>query len=154
MSDAITFFVPGKPQPAGSKRAFAFKRKNGKLGVSVNDMNPKAYDWKAVLAHEAGHARGVSALMEGPVEIEVWFHMERPKSHFGSGGNAKNLKPNAPSRPTSAPDTTKLVRCLEDALTGVVWKDDAQIVSQHCHKVYADEYGVHVTIRDLSNGSV
>lgn len=145
----LKFFVPGRPQPAGSKRAFPFKKKNGKLGVAVSDMNANAKDWKAVLAHEAMHHRGDVPLMDGPVEIEVWFHMERPKSHFGSGRNSEKLKPSAPRRPASAPDTTKLVRCLEDALNGVVWRDDAQIVSQHCHKVYAPEYGVHITIREL-----
>lgn len=145
----LKFFVKGKPQTAGSKRAFPFRRKNGKLGVTVSDDNPKSNDWKAVLAHEAAHAFGMNAVLDGPLEIEIWFHMERPKSHFGTGANRNNLKKSAPKRPTAKPDTTKLVRCLEDALTGVLWRDDAQIVSQHCHKVYAPEYGVHVTIREL-----
>jgi Holliday junction resolvase RusA-like endonuclease len=39
--------------------------------------------------------------------------------------------------PVVMPDATKLLRGLEDALTGVVWHDDAQIVSQHVEKRYA-----------------
>ncbi len=148
MSWAIEFFVPGKPQPAGSKRAFPFKKKNGKLGVAVSDDNPKSHDWKS-LVKLAAHEHRPDSLLQGPLEMELWFHVERPKHHFGSGRRSKILKPSAPTRPTKKPDTTKLTRCVEDGLTGIIWSDDAQIVDQHCHKVFADSPGVFVKIREV-----
>jgi Holliday junction resolvase RusA-like endonuclease len=36
--------------------------------------------------------------------------------------------------PTSRPDLLKHIRALEDALTGVVWRDDSQIIEQHLEK--------------------
>ncbi len=36
------------------------------------------------------------------------------------------------------PDATKLVRALEDALTRIVWKDDAQVVTQVVHKRFGE----------------
>jgi Holliday junction resolvase RusA-like endonuclease len=40
--------------------------------------------------------------------------------------------------PTVKPDLTKLLRAVEDALTGVVWRDDSQIIHQVVNKEYAD----------------
>ena len=47
------------------------------------------------------------------------------------------LKPSAPKHPIVKPDTTKLMRALEDALTGICWRDDTQVVIQTAHKAYA-----------------
>lgn len=152
MANSITFFVPGKPQPAGSKRAFVIKRKNGSFGASVTDACEKSKDWKSMVAF-AAHEHKPDLLWDGPLELELWFHIVRAKGHFGSGKNSRKLKESAPKRPTVKPDTTKLTRAVEDALTGIVWKDDAQIVDQHCHKVYADEYGVYVTVRQVNNNN-
>jgi Holliday junction resolvase RusA-like endonuclease len=38
--------------------------------------------------------------------------------------------------PTNPPDATKLLRSTEDALTGIVWKDDKLIVDQLVSKNY------------------
>lgn len=148
--DSITFFVPGEPKPAGSKRAFAFKRKDGSLGANVTDDCKKSKDWKSMVAFVA-HEHKPDALWDGPLELELWFHIVRIKGHYRSGRNSNQLKPNAPKRPTKKPDTTKLTRAVEDALTGIIWRDDAQVVDQHCHKVYADEYGVYVTIKQVAS---
>lgn len=72
------------------------------------------------------------------VEIDCEFYVTRPKStHYGSGRNERTLKPafeNA--HPTGRPDLSNLVKMVEDALTGVVWKDDDQVVSIRAHKTY------------------
>ena len=46
----VSFLVPGIPQPGGSKRAFAFRRANGKLGVRVTDDAKGNKPWRAVVA--------------------------------------------------------------------------------------------------------
>ena len=38
------------------------------------------------------------------------FRFVRPKSHYGTGRNAKKLKPSAPPHHTQKPDATKLLR--------------------------------------------
>lgn len=73
-------------------------------------------------------------LWHGPVELVVRFYVPRPKSHYG----AKGLRPVAPSYPTVAPDVTKLLRAVEDALKGIVWRDDSQVVIQHAWKRYGE----------------
>lgn len=142
------FFAAGKPEPAGSKKAFAFRRKTGGLGASVVDANPKAKQWQGVVAHAAHCAMDGRDIAIGPVELRVVFYVQRPSSHFGTGRNANTVKASAPEWPTGKPDALKLTRAVEDAMTDVVWKDDAQIVREFIEKRYAidGKLGVRVTV--------
>jgi Holliday junction resolvase RusA-like endonuclease len=143
----VSFSIEGRPQPAGSKRAFPRKRKDGRLAVSVVDMNPNAAGWKAHIRERAANAfpcLGLPAMNGEPVGLSVDFYFERPRSHYRTGRFAHLLKPSAPIRPTVKPDTTKVLRALEDALTGIAWKDDAQVVDQRARKFYGDP---HVVVR-------
>lgn len=131
----IRFVVYGKPQTAGSKRAFPFKRRNGQQGVSVSDDNPKSRDWKNAVASQARLSVGQGApLFDGPIQLTLEFYRPRPKGHFGKNG----VKKTAPLFPTTRPDLLKMARAVEDALTGVVWRDDSQIVLETLVKYYDD----------------
>jgi Holliday junction resolvase RusA-like endonuclease len=66
----------------------------------------------------------------------VTFLMPRPKGHFRTGKRAHILREAAPLYHTSKPDATKLLRATEDALTGILWHDDAQIAMQIVKKRY------------------
>lgn len=135
MKEPITFAVFGKPQPAGSKRAFVLKGGAHAGRAIITDANPKAKDWKIDVKHEAQRAYDGEP-WECPIVLTLRFTLERPKSHYRTGVNANKLKDSAPIAPTSKPDTTKLCRGVEDALTGILWKDDAQIVTQYVSKRY------------------
>lgn len=147
----VAFFVPGKAAPGGSKRGFAFRRRDGSLGVNMIDAGKNNKEWRSCVAH-AGHLAmlddspaGLEApksLLDGALSLQVTFVMQRPKGHFG----AKGLKPKAPGCCTTKPDATKLLRALEDALTGVVWVDDNQIVQQLVRKVYGPTPGAWVMV--------
>lgn len=170
MSVLLTFDVIGHPEPAGSKRAVSIRRKGGggwvAGGARVIDANPKAAPWKAEVAFAAHRAMltayGPSAgcvippqdplpapgshLFDGPLGLRVTFRLKRPKGHFGSGRNAGAVRHSAPRFPCVKPDATKLLRGVEDALTGVVWRDDAQIVEQFVSKRYGEPEGVEVIV--------
>ena len=146
----INFQVYGKPEPAGSKRGFAFKRRNGSTGVAISDANPKSRDWKnAVTSAAMQHVGDEFPLLTGPLSVEFLFYLVRPKGHFGSGKNSDAVKGSAPTRPVGKPDVLKLARAVEDSLTGVVWRDDAQIVEENLAKHYGPRAGVFITIRPL-----
>jgi Holliday junction resolvase RusA-like endonuclease len=139
----LRFTVLGKPQPAGSKRAFAIKRGGVPTGkVAVSDDNPRAKSWQQEVRATAALAFITAdpdwSLLDGPLELCAWFYVPRPRSHYRTGRNADLLRDNAPPYPIVRPDTTKLLRGLEDALTGVVWRDDAQVVVQTARKVFGE----------------
>ena len=62
---------------------------------------------------------------EGAIEIRASFYMPRPKS-------VKRAEP------TVKPDLDKLQRALLDALTSIVYRDDAQVVEIRASKHYVN----------------
>lgn len=132
-STRLLFVVRGKPEPGGSKTA----------GVSkggthfVRDSNPAVKEWRRRVADKAAEAMAGRDLLQGPLRLEAAFYLTRPGSHLGSGRNAGKVKPSAPEFPITRPDTTKLLRAVEDALKDVVWGDDSQVVRQEASKWYA-----------------
>lgn len=145
--DSVRFFVPGIPAPGGSKRAFV-SPKTGKV-VVLDDAKGNG-PWRERVAHFARQA-WTAPPMEGPLVLWVRFVLPRPKGHFGAGKNARKVRPSAPAYPTTKPDATKLLRALEDALTGILWRDDAQVVSQDVLKCYGSEVGALVRLESLAD---
>jgi len=80
--------------------------------------------------------------------LTLIFTKARPKGHYGTGRNAGILKDWALDlMPTGKPDVLKLGRAIEDAMNGVVYLDDSQIVEEHLSKVYGAKPGAKVIIQ-------
>jgi Holliday junction resolvase RusA-like endonuclease len=78
--------------------------------------------------------------------LEVEVVLPRPLSHRRKDGSTA---PGAPRYPITKPDATKMLRAVEDAMTGIAWLDDAQIVRQVVTKRYAEsdeKPGAKVTV--------
>jgi Holliday junction resolvase RusA-like endonuclease len=120
---AITVTAVGLPGPQGSKRHVG----NGVMVESSAKVKP----WRQDVKHAALDVTGALAdwtVLTGPLAVAMTFTFARIKSHYRTGRYAHLLKDSAPDQPTVYPDLSKIVRSTEDALTGVVWKDDAQVV--------------------------
>lgn len=150
----LEFFVPGIPKPAGSKTAFR-NRHTGRIIVTDASGAP-GRNWRSdvkAVAMAAMEKTGMQGPVTCPVVFTFNFYLPRPKGHFGTGRNAHKLKLSAPLHPTTPPDGSKLARAAEDAMTGIVWKDDAQVVTQIVQKRYCCEDrktpGLEVVIRVL-----
>ncbi|KKL13006.1 hypothetical protein LCGC14_2530040, partial [marine sediment metagenome] len=74
---------------------------------------------------------------EGAVSVELLFLLPRPKT----------VKRKYPTSRFSG-DGDKLVRAIFDSMTGIVYKDDSQVVDHIAKKRYADdcEPGVWITV--------
>ena len=139
---SIAFFVPGLPKPAGSKRPFSTK--SGKL-IVVDASGEPGKNWRADCKHTARQVYQ-GPLLDCALSLDLLFVFPRPKGHYGTGKNAGNVKAVAPRYPIGRPDTTKLIRAVEDSLTSVLYRDDSLIVSQTARKRYGDNPGVHVSL--------
>jgi crossover junction endodeoxyribonuclease RusA len=124
----ISFVVPGLAAPAGSKRAFAHK---GTGKVVTMDANPKAKPWQADCKVFAAQAMAGREPLAGPVRVTMRFYRPRPKSHYTAKGGYSSK---ATARPVGRPDVLKLARAVEDAISGICYGDDAQIVSELLEK--------------------
>lgn len=140
----ITFFVAGIPKPAGSKRGFYIPKLKR---VIITDANPNSKDWKTDVKHAAQEVYS-GPLLGCAIYLKLTFYMLRPKSHYRSGKNATTVKDGAPIYPAGKPDVLKLARGVEDALTQIIWKDDAQIVSEKLLKRYGEMPGVQIEIME------
>ena len=129
----ITITVYGMPGPQGSKR---FVGTRGGRGVMV-ESSAKVKPWREAVKHaarEAMQAAKLSAPMDGPLVVGMWFTLPKPAG--------------APKRramfPDRKPDLSKLARSTEDALSDAgLWADDARVIGYDgLWKLYPLE-GVH-----------
>ena len=144
----IQFWVPGRPATSGSKTPFIYRdKKSGKNRVAMAPANKRQKPWMAVVQAFAMDAyKGTPTT--GQVGLYIDFYLPRPQSHFGTGKNSDKLKPSAPDRPIAkrSMDLTKMTRAVEDALTGIIYRDDSQVVTQNISKHYSLRPGAMVTI--------
>ena len=138
MSRSVTFTVVGIAQPQGSTKAFVPK---GWSRAIVTGANPKNKGWRQCVAEQAQTVAAAGQFL-GPVALSIRFSLPRPQS-----------LPKRIVAHLTAPDLDKLVRSVGDALTGVLYRDDAQVIEIRARKVYA---GVgtapqaEITVRDVT----
>lgn len=147
----ISFSVYGTPASQGSKISFVSKhaRKiDGKRFIVTKDDNRRLQFWRDHVAYQARQAYD-GELLCGPIRMEIVLTMPRPKHHFKSGDTTRGLKANAPEWCSTKPDSFKLCRAVEDALSGVVYHDDAQIAHHIIERKYGAPCGVLVKIWKL-----
>lgn len=85
-------------------------------------------------------------VLQGPIGIVVVFVMPRP------GRLRWKTRPMPRCLHTGKPDLDNLVKSLKDSLTGITWRDDAQIAHENLSKVYAagdEQPCVHVEISEI-----
>lgn len=139
MTESISFFAPGIPKPGGSKTAFYNKKLGRSLIVDASDNR----DWKNTVRFAGREAMKGRAPFDGVISVKVIFEMPRIKGHYRPNGE---LRRSAPFYHTVKPDATKLWRSTEDALTGICWRDDAQIAEQEIVKRYGDAPGAIIVV--------
>ena len=130
--------VRGLPQPKGSKRAFVIEGQNRAVVVDTNKLTMRT--WERLVQWVAQeHWEGPAA--SGPLAVTLEFIFTRPAS----------MSKRRPKQWVDVrPDLSKLTRLVEDALIGIVYRDDAQIAHEHLSKRYGDEPGVHIFIDALA----
>lgn len=134
---AIEFCVYAKAQPQGSARAFVV---NGRAVVTSANKNLKPYRQeltntaKAVLNDYPQPFAGKHV----PVAVSMVFFFERPQS-----------VPKKRAGMVVKPDLDKVIRSTADALTGILYHDDAQIVSLSVKKEYGSPERVEIRVQIL-----
>jgi len=123
----VQFLVYTTPAPQGSMKAHVVR---GKAYLSCDNRKTMPFR-HAVTQVARGHLAqlGLSEPVAGkhvPVRLTAEFHFKRPPS-----------VPKKRTEPSVKPDLDKCLRSLNDALTGVLWADDAQVTEIRARKFYA-----------------
>lgn len=136
----ITFTVYGEPVAQGRPRAST-------QGGFVRLYDPKkSKDYKDyVRLAAAEHAP--AALLEGPLGMVLTVYRSIPKS-FSKKKAA--LAEDGEIRPVSKPDMDNYLKGVKDALKGVIWKDDSQVVEVFAQKRYSARPRIEVKIKQYT----
>lgn len=132
----IAFDCDGLPV---GQAALRHSRHGAAYYPNAADLRP----WKATLAAAAAEAMAGREPLAGALAARVVFRLPRPRGHYGKRG----LLPSAPPWPDRRPDLDHLIRAVGDAMSGVVLRDDAQLVVLHAQKVYGSP-GVAVEVTE------
>jgi len=139
MSFMVTFKVDA--DPVGKQRARYAKR-----GNFVQTYTPdKTRNYESLIKEAAIEAMGTSEPLETPVTLYLYIRAPIPKSL-----PKKRIEAclNGLEKPIKKPDASNVLKSVEDAMNGVVYKDDSQIVNIHVSKVYSSVSGVDVCIKE------
>lgn len=134
---AVAFTVPGAVRGKGRPRIVKIG------GYSRLKADDQTASYENLVALCARQAMGSAPLIEGPVCVTMLARFA-PAASASLRARAAMLSGEAP--PAKKPDLDNLVKVL-DALNGIVWRDDAQVVSIFARKVYAEAPGLDVVIR-------
>jgi len=142
LNNSISFSVHGLPAPQGSKRHI------GK-GVMI-ESSAKVRPWRQDVKFAALENKTADWDTSQQMSLSVVFMFQRPQSHYLKSG----LRSTAPYYCTSAltGDLDKLLRSTNDAMTGVLFNDDRQVVSINAIKRYCgpnDQPGAIITLTAL-----
>jgi Holliday junction resolvase RusA-like endonuclease len=133
----ISITMSGEPVPKGRPR---FARRGSKVQVYTPS---KTAAFESALAWAGKIVMKNKAPLSGPlrVRVQAWFHM--PK-HFKRDERAAAIA--GIVRPTHKFDWDNVGKIVGDALNGVTWTDDAQIVDGQVIKFYGEEPGMLIEV--------
>lgn len=138
----INFTVDTEPIPQGSMSGICTTRADGSPVTVLKADNPRTHAYRNLVGFAALRARAAAGIHEVfagahvPVRVAVTFVFERPKS-----------VPASRTRPVVKPDCDKLARSTFDAMSGVLWADDAQVVDVEIRKIYGTPARVQINVQ-------
>jgi Holliday junction resolvase RusA-like endonuclease len=133
---SVSFTIPGPPKGKARPRVVS--------GHAFTPNDTVVYENAVRMAYKAAGG----GMMEGPLAMVVIACFQPPKSV-----SKKKLAAMLAGeiRPTKKPDTDNVLKIVADALNGVAYRDDAEIVSAHVAKVYEREPRVIVRVFKIAD---
>lgn len=135
----ITFRVNGDTQPQGRPRA----TRMGK-GVRMYD-DPKSVAYKTIV-RASFNRLGVKEFLEGPLYMKVVIYKKMPKAF---SKKKQQMALDGILRPETKPDVDNYAKTFMDALNGLAYKDDSQVVTLVTEKYYSDDPHAFIEIQTL-----
>jgi hypothetical protein len=135
----IHFQVEGDPKGKGRPR---FSRV-GNFTKVYTDKQTLSYE--AMIAFFAKQAMGVTDLLETPVSVFLHVRLPVPQSY---SKKRREACLSGFEKPCKKPDIDNIAKTYMDAMNGVIFVDDTQVVDLHIKKLYSDKAGVDVMVME------
>lgn len=137
----ITFIVEGKPQGKARARTF-YNKRMGKM-QSITPEQTKDYE---SLIRWSYKAAGGQYMGEKLISVEIQAFYTIPQSFSKAKRNDAIFER---IRPTTKPDCDNVIKAVLDALNGVAYYDDKQVVCVSCNKYYGETGYLKITVKEL-----
>ena len=138
----ISFTVSGIPIGKGRPK---FSTVNGRA-MAYTPTKTVNYETLVKLSYQQ-QCGGKMYDKDTPLSIDIMAHFPIPKSV--SKKKADMMRAGT-IRPTKKPDSDNIIKAICDALNGIAYYDDAQIVEVTAWKYYSDEPKAEITIRAVN----
>jgi len=134
----VSFNISGPMR--GKQRPRATRQ--GRIYTPKETVNAEAY-----IKYLASEAMCTMEPFTGALKATFAIYVEIPKS-FTKAKRKAALE--GIEHPTTKPDLDNIVKLLADAMNGIVYKDDKQIVSICVSKKYAEHASAHVYVGEIN----
>lgn len=139
----IYFVVPGEVVGKGRPR---FSTVNG-YGRAYTPKKTLSYEKSVRAAYLEEYPTGLLTWQDKePLEMIVNAYFEIPKSASKKAKQKMLLE----QFPTKKPDADNIIKSIADALNGIVYADDSQIVQATVNKWWSEESKAEIIIREVS----
>mgnify|MGYP003289931866 CR=1 FL=1 len=138
----VTFHVPGKPQ--GKARARTFYNKNAGRHMSATPDNTVLYE-NFIKDQFINYCNGLYLERGVPVTLRIVARFLPPKS---MSKKVQQQMLDGKVLPLKKPDMDNIVKVVADALNGVAYHDDTQIVFVSAKKAYSAVEGLDITVEE------
>lgn len=129
----IKFTIPGEPKGKGRPRVTRY-------GVYTPETTVNYENWVKICFQEAKQKK-----LEGQLKAEIRCYFEIPNS-YSKKKKEDALRGNI--RPAKKPDLDNIMKIILDALNGLAYKDDKDIIECSIEKWYGEEARVEVEIKE------
>lgn len=137
----VKMALPFEPVPKGRPR---FHVMRGRV-ATFTPYKTKVFE-NNVADYYKSASKGVSYAKGVPIIVSIEFGMAVPQS---TSKKRAGLMLSDNIKHTVKPDVDNLVKAVFDALNGVAWYDDAQIVALNVSKKYVESPHIYITIQDF-----
>lgn len=138
----IRFTIPGPAVPQGRPRLTT----RGRYPHAYDPQESRKYKLLVrIMAKSAMFEQGAAPL-EGPVMLSVQEFRAIPQSW---SRKKREAALEGSIFPTTKPDMSNIVKGIEDAMNGIVWHDDSQVVITRTMKIYDETPRVEVEVREV-----
>ena len=134
----VNFEIPGDPVPKGRPR---FARR-GQFVQTYTDS--KTLEYETLVGFKARQAIGASEPLKGHLTVFLYLRYAVPASYSKKRTEACLNGLEYPKRV----DLDNCYKSITDAMNGIVYADDSQIVEAHILKCYSLEPGANVMIQE------
>lgn len=138
---SVSITVPGAPVPKGRPRV-------GVIGGHARVFTPsKTRRYEDLIRLEAGRIMGDRPQLEGQTAVYIRAYMQTPQAlakHKIKGPSAEA----GVIRPLTKPDVDNFAKVI-DALNGIVWRDDSQVVELKIEKFYSSRPRLELTAVEI-----